>query len=352
MSCNDEYEEFATNYYNKIVDRLKSYCEEKDCSQGTLSSKTGIPQSTISKIFSGDMKISLIHVAKFCKALDIDPGELLALNTKKISDYITDKKDDDSTLLFNPNHLAFNGYMGKFNVYFNSTISSENVILHGILEFTPAENKKECLANMILYTGKIKNGNEVKKNYTGKLVISLSMASCYCILTASDIGEMCFFVFDHMFLFNEDLSCRLACAITTSAGGNKRPTMHRLLLCRDKLDVSDSSARDYKFLQGHLRLNSSDIIISKTSLQTMKKNESVLAEDQEMNELLNSFISQKEDDTFYKIDESLIRGTPYSMKTKVEMITLLREYSIEKKYNKISSKADEYVYSYLSDKSS
>lgn len=352
MNHHDEYEEYATNYYNEIVNRLKKYCEIKECSQGMLSAKTGIAQSTISKMFSGEIKISINHIAKFCKALGIDPGEILTLNPKIPFTGSSDEKDNNSTLLFSPTHLAFNGYIGKFNTYFNSTISSENVILHGILEFVPSKDEKDCIANLELYTGKIKNGKEVKKNYSGKLIISLSMGSCYCILVAKDIGEMCFLVFDHMFLFNEDLSCRLACAITTSAGGNKRPTMHRLLLCKDELDVSDSNTRDYKFLQGHLNLNSSDIIISKTSLQKMKENEVLFKSDPEMIKLLNNFTTQCEDDTFYKIDEALIRGIPYSTKTKIEIITLLREYSIGKKYNKISSKADEYVYSYLSDRSS
>lgn len=345
----DDYEEYAITYYNEVVERLKKICEIKECSQGALSLETGIAQPTISKMFAGEVKISLIHIAKFCKALKIEPEELLADNSSKSSTCVDEEQSND-ILLSNPTHMAFRGYMGEYNVYFNSTISSEDKILRGKMEFTSSENKEECLVKMELYTGKVKGGKEITKHYEGKLIISLSMSACYCILTAKDIGEMCFLVFNHIFLCNEDLACRLACAITVSAGGNKRPTMHRILLCRDKLDVSNSDTEDYKFLRGHLILNSSEIILSRTSFLKMKESEEVLKTSPEMIELLNYFTSQSEDDTFYKIDESIIRSAPYPMETKLGMITMLREYSIEKKYNKISSKADEYVYSYLNNR--
>lgn len=341
-------DEYATNFYNKIVERLKRYCELKEISQGTLSSKTGIAQSTISKMFSGEVKISISHIAKFCKALEIDPMELFGDAKKTPSTSYCDSSND-SALITNPSHIAFKGYLGKFNIYFNSTISSENTILHGELDFIPSQDGRECFADMVLYTGKIREGKEIKKHYIGNLIISLTMSSCYCILTAKDIGEMCFFVFDHMFLFNEDLACRLACVITTSCGGNRRPTMHRLLLCRDKLDISPGT-KDFRFLISNLKLNSSDIVISKYSFNKMKNQEKVFQKNTEVAELLDNFDSQKNDDIFYKIDESLIRSTSYSMETKVEMLTLLREYSIDGRYNKISSKADEYVYTYLSNR--
>jgi transcriptional regulator with XRE-family HTH domain len=352
MDIMNEYtnmDEYATEFYNKMVVRLKEYCEIKDVSQGALSSRTGVAQSTISKMFSGEVKISLSHIAKFCKALEIDPVELFG-ETRKTQSISYSDSSKDSALIVNPSHMAFKGYLGEYNVYFNSTISSENTILHGNLSFAISSNGQECVADMVLYTGKVRDGKEIKKHYIGNLIISLSMSSCYCILTAEDIGEMCFFVFDHMFLFNEKLSCRLACAITTSCGGNRRPTMHRLLLCRDELDISNPGTRDFRFLVGNLKLNSSNIVIQKSSFNKMREQEKVLQENTEVAELLDNFDTQKNDDIFYKIDESLIRSTSYSMETKVEMLTLLREYSIDGKYNKISSKADEYVYTYLSNR--
>lgn len=341
---NEDYDEYAAEYCAEIVTRLKKIAEHKNISQGTIATRSGIGQSTISKFFSGKMEVTLTHVVKICKALDIEPSEVFSESHQYLAPQNITYNDD--TLIVNPAHPAFKGYMGTFHVYFNSTISSEKVILHGELDFTKSNDQKSCVANMKLYTGKYKNNMEITKNYTGKLVISLSMSSCYCELVAKDIGEMCFFVFDHMFLFNDDLYCRMACAVTTSSGGNRRPTMHRLFLSREKLDVSNTKTPDYRFLYGQLQLNNSEIVISKELYDKVIK-DNVDRKDTEMNELIDEFEIGLHEAPYYVIDEGKIRNTQYSMDTKLKLITYLRENSLSQDYNKISTKTDEYTYYYL-----
>ena len=96
------------------------------------------------------------------------------------------------------------------------------------------------------------------------------MSSCYCTLISHELGEICFFVFDYISINTENLVSRMACALTTSAGGNRCPTMHRLLICKDELDISNKESDDFKFLSAHLKLNSSDIIITESKLSEIE----------------------------------------------------------------------------------
>lgn len=350
----EDYDEFADEYCKEIIERIKHLMNERDISQGVLAAKSGLGQSTVSKFLAGDTRVSLIHVAKICRALEIDPGEILSLSseTRRVADdgSMLEIREDDM-LIDNPTHPAFKGYLRSFKVYFNSTISSENKILQGDLKFQPSENRRYCAAELILDTGKKKtDGEVVQKHYKGKMLISLSMSACYCILTEVDIGEICFMVFNHMFLFHEELVCRLACVTTVSSGGNKRPTMHRLLISRIEFDVDNPKTEDFKFLRGQLMLNTSDIVIEKKVYDRMKETEKDILDQNEIRELLDEFENGCERLEVYRIDESKLRNMSCATGSKVKLISLLREYSMSSKYNKISTKSDEHVYNYLEGK--
>lgn len=341
-----ECENNAISLSSKVLEKFKNEYIRQKISQESISAITGIPQSTISKIFSGEAKMTLNNFFKICNALHVNPEEIVSRNANKTQGTFDQKYNNDGVLISDPSHLAFNGYVGKYNLYFKSTISTEEEILHGVLEFLPSKDNKSCNVDLLLYTGKTKDGNKVTKHYTGNMTISLSMSSCYCTLISEEIGEMCFLVFNHMFLFNEDLVCRMACALTTSSGGNRRPTMHRLLICKDELNISDSQSEDFKFLSGHLRLNSSDIIISESQL-------SAIENDEKRSDIIETIKKIKENgkkETFYKIDEASIRSAQYGTDKMIDIISTLREYSIACFNNKISSKSDEYVYNYLSNR--
>ena len=90
-----------------------------------------------------------------------------------------------------------------------------------------------------IYTGKIDvSGQKITKNYTGDMIISVSFSSCYCSLINSEIGELCFLFFHHMFLFSQEIICRVGGVLTTSSGSNRRPTMHRMVISKYPFDIS------------------------------------------------------------------------------------------------------------------
>lgn len=179
------------------------------------------------------------------------------------------------------------------------------------------------------------------------MIILLSMSACYCVLTERKIGEICFLVFNHMFLFHEELACRMACVSTVSSGGNKRPTMHRLLLSRVALDIEETDSEDSKFLRGQFMLNTSDILIEKAAYDKMKKEEKAFAERNEIKELLDEIENCWDSMEIRQIDEARISNADCEMEDKIKLISLLRSYSMSDKYNKISTKTDEYIYNYM-----
>lgn len=344
---------FADQYCLQVINSIKEIMNKKNISQGQLATNSGIGQSTISKFLSGDTKMSLIHIAKICKALKVCPEEILALDPSsgEISSDERSQPEETSFFIKNPDHLAYKGYKNSYHVYFNSTVSSETELRHGILYLDSSDANTSCLASLKLYTGQIsETGEQIVKYYTGQMYISLSMASCYCILFSKDIGELCFFVFHHMFLLNANLVCRMACAVTTSSGENRRPTMHRLLISRLKLDIDDHSGKDFNFIKSQLKLNNSDIILSKTAYEELLKKEEETISSEEMQQLILEFERNRHIEEFYTIDEGKIRSLKAEKQKKIELISLLREYSISDKYNKISTKTDEYIFEYITNK--
>jgi len=152
-----------------------------------------------------------------------------------------------------------------------------------------------------------------------------------------------------MFAFHKKIKCRMALGISTSSGGNRRPIAQRVLLSRTKLNVEELSSKDSLFIQGQLLLNSTNVLISQKAFDALLTSEFV-----RKNEELYTFLTECkkvfEKEVFYHIDESILRGIDASKETKVQGISLLRKFSSAPKYNKISTKTDEYTYSYLTSK--
>lgn len=352
---------FSESEYNKIViNRIQYIMKSKSLTQSELAQKSNIGQSTLSKLLTGETKITLQHIYKISTALDIDPCIILSFSEEKISE--TKNKDNFSSGIFkddffntelfitNPEHAAFNGYIDtELHLYVYPTISSETGLLHGILSLKKSEDKKHCNAVFTLFTGKTtQNGTPSKKIYNGELMISMTMSVCYIFLVNEKIGEMCFLSFKHLYLFNQELVCRVATISSTSSGGNKLPIMQRALISKYELNISNENSDDLEFIMGQLRLNNSEIIISKKKYEKHRK---MLAEKKAYDNDLIDFFAECEEysttEAYIIIDENKIRSIDTDPKIKSHGISVLRNISIAPKYNKIGSKSDEFTFHYL-----
>lgn len=352
--------EFEKTYTDSIKNRINAIMAQQNIKQLELSERTNIGQPTLSKLLKGDMNLTLQHILKISYALNIEPSDLLALDKNldlpgdcKPFPYsfhdgiLNEKYVNELILIRDTKHPCFNGYKNvKFNFYCYPTISTESALLEGELLFTPSEKTDCCLAHLDLCIGKLDKENfPIKKKYDGELLISLSMGACYCILANPDNGELITLNFNHMFFNHQDMVCRMATMVSTSSGGNRLPVMQRALLSQEKLYVNGNNADDLDFVKGQLNLNESSITISHKKFQQLKDNN---------NPLLQSYFEKCEQylepQDLFTIEESKIRNIDEHLDIKAEAISLLRNASTSAKYNKISTKTDEFLYQYIENK--
>lgn len=354
------YENLNANEYCKtIIEKINSLLEQKSLKQIDLATRCNISQSSLSKILKGEMRLTLQHIFKISIALDITPEELLSLKTKNFdgspktcySNYtdlgiINEQYMNEQVLIRDKNHPAFNGYADNiFFIYLYSTINTESFLLEGKLSFD-TRTSTFCKADLILNTGKFRSdGTPIEKHYYGELIISLTMGACYCVMSNPDIGEICFINFRHMFIFNQNLECRVGTISSTSSGGNRLPVIQRILLSKNELHVSGRNQSDLEFVQGQLRLNNSKILVSAEDLNELKQR---YADDQNLTSFFEAFgnMSQKKD--YYILEETNLQDITIPSNIKTRGLGILRNYSPALRYNKISTKTDEFVFDYIS----
>lgn len=337
--------------YERVSSKLAAIMSQRHMKQTDIEElcrKNGYPitQAAVSKIvaYKDNYSITLGDFLQVCKALDVSPAKVLESDeTYEIGSVHTDDVSpaaSRSPLIIKPSEDEFNGYCNKYHCYFFSTISSEGGLLHGELVFSKSELDDYCEATFKLDTNKTnEKGEKVYKEYSGRLVISPRMSSCYCILENKRIGELCFIVFRHLYLNNESLKCRLAVAATASAGDNRRPTIHRILISQTEV-----SGETLEMLKAQLRLNSSELIISRTSIEKLSK----LNDDEFPSQVTGLFDTAIQKEEYYRFPESQLRSLDMPLRKKLQAICMLRNESVSPKYNKVGSKADEIIFDIIS----
>lgn len=248
------------------------------CQVVTLCHNEGlkIGQSAVSKIlnYSADNNksraptFSLIHVVYLCRVMGLNISQVLpstsTTDTTDTTNPISNLTSagiaqDVHTMVTDPSRIEFKGYISNepYYCYFFPTISTQHNLLVGTLSFTRNDVKKKCDATLELRHGE--KEHDIKR-YKGSLIISQPQHTCYCTLSnLEEYGEICMMNFHHRYFLTESgLQCRLASAITTSAGEQRRPTVHRMLITKKKL-----SEETQELIKAQLLLNSKSIIIAK-----------------------------------------------------------------------------------------
>ena len=334
-------------YRNKILNRIQNELNHKKISQKDLGELCGLSQPTISKLLKGDSSLNLEFLFNLCNILDISI-ETLVSTTDTLTDKLSNIQDNiqnqiydnfhnyNEAIVSDPSSYPFKGFLGSYYFYCNPTISSETNLLKGRLVFSPSKRNENnfCSCKLTLYTGKYNaSGNEEIKIYTGMMLISLPMQSCYCILSCDESAEYVFLLFHHMFLTKANLECRIIAVLTTSAGSHRRPTMAKAIISRTKLSNSDLDK-----INGQLKISSSTIKIKEEDFNTY-----ILKD-------LPKNISFPDCEKIYFIDESSIKNHRFSLQQQQEIINKLRKYSIDNRYCKVSTHADDILYNFIINK--
>lgn len=331
---------------NKIIKNINLRLIELDMTQQALSQRTHIAQPTISKLLTGKSAFSLEQLIIISSAIGIN-----LLSIVNDSDFINiplkpsssiDLIPESDNLALDTTRPAFKGYLNNiFHIYFLSTVTGENRIINGNIEFIDTPNKR-CKVKLTISTGKTNLfGEEITKEYTGNLIISIQQSTCYCILYNKDIAELSCLSFSHMYLSNEDLKCRMCVALTTSSGENRRPTIQRLIMSKYSFDLKNNE--DVQFLTSQLRLNTKTISIDRTDL------EEILTLDE-----YKKYKAQLVPSSYAEsciLDENQLLALNMKLAEKINLINMLRDKSSAPKNNKIGTNTDEFLFEYISERS-
>lgn len=329
-----------------ISKNLNRIMKEKNITQKDLTKKANgrITQSTISKVINCKSSVSAYNLLIIAHALDVSIEHLLTSHPEQNETAATFKEiimnNDNRRLVTNVNDEAFKGYLGDFHLFFYATSGTGTDILHGYINFSKNEADDTCNAYLKLPIGttKIVNDKEcpIFKVYEGNLSISIKTDSGYCYLYCREIGEICFLIFHHWYLFNNDIKCLMCSAVTTSSGSNRRPTMHRACLTRNDIDSGL-----IPYLKGQLLLNDNNIILSESVLEQILMDENIPLV---FKERLQKAVQKEK---YCLIAENLLFDNTIPENDRIKYISQLRSLSIAPKYNKISKRADEALFSLL-----
>lgn len=239
------------------------------------------------------------------------------------------------------------GYCGEYHSLFFSTDSDDRRLVEGLfqIEEDPSDSSL-CRAHMTLYN---ENHTEIKW-YSGPFFINRHYRTWHCILIGHKKQEVCMLTSCH---FNATLcpnQFNMALALTTSSGGQKRPTVHRLFLSRNPVPPKDRT-----LIQAQLMLNTDSICVSEDMLLALeddtKRRLSKIKSKQKQSEyqaVLNAIdtirhVGQKQ--TYYTINESIIFGSETIATEKHYRgvaVAKLRACSNNVYYNKVSQRVLEF----------
>jgi len=75
-------------FHGRIGERIRKAREERLCSQKKLSQISGLSQSQISRIESGERAVSLYSLIKISLALHVNPGYLIEAEPERLAKLI------------------------------------------------------------------------------------------------------------------------------------------------------------------------------------------------------------------------------------------------------------------------
>ena len=86
MYCMNTPLSLYNDFETLVLRRIKNIMKHRHVSQSQLVELSDIPQTTLSKLLSGNTKLSLPYLAQICSALGIDPSSITSLEETSFDD--------------------------------------------------------------------------------------------------------------------------------------------------------------------------------------------------------------------------------------------------------------------------
>lgn len=368
------------------IGAIKAYMKKHRYTQKFLAQQLSLEQGTISKMLNENNidKLSDIYgnlsyqdACRLCEAMDSTLGAVLheydqqnAQNSSKYDEngpqeYSVHKMignipeqcnnipggaytvypsclfAEGDNLVNNINDPMFLPWFGTYHCYFYSTLSSEDVCFHGVLDIPRTSPNGCCHVRFNFTYGK---RADLHKEYYGQLVLSKKQnGGAYCTLVNhDDQGEITYLVMANPAVQNKHVCCILAFAATISGGkGTHHPCVERMIISREPLD-----GPNFELAKVHLLLNDKHIRITEDSFRAMLESDD-LPESfrQRFPDREHLFDVPPLSDYFPRIaviPEHWVKGLPgYTEQEHQKIIDLMRLYSLAPRYNKIKEKTAE-----------
>lgn len=284
-------------------------------------------------------KMNVPLVAMLCDFFGIKYEELVWRDltvAETVLEEVMAEIPEKTNLIMNVGNPLFSPYLGqKVQCYFAPTISEESGILHGEIRFIKDVGRDRCRVEIAINTGRdnLVNDRTYTKKYDGIMIISKKTNVCMCLVVNDELGELNMICFRNTILNNTNYEVGMAAVCTASAGVDRVPTMHRMLLCNKEIPVDL-----FWQVEGNLKLNSSKILIGKEELEEIFCYYNIA---EELKMAICSISSCKE---YYEINERILRGTDkrvWNGHSASEVIARIRADAYGARYNKISKKLDD-----------
>ena len=216
-----------------------------------------------------------------------------------------------------------------------------------ILSSKEAKGINICYAQLFI----LDNGKQIK-SYSGQFFVNTHFKTWYCILIGDENQEVSMLLSSHINATLKNNLLNIALVLTTAAGSNKRPTMHRMIISRKEFSTKKKTT-----IVSQLKLNSDMITISEENLELIKQQtESKISQLKReksksqyidllkcINLIMNdSTIAQKQ--TYYSFPESFLYDNKQVFsdeKNKSFVISRIRDKDNNRYHNKTSNTVQE-----------
>lgn len=306
-------------YVKQIMSSIQSYMTQNNITQKKLENlckekNVPVSQGTISNAFLKPSSVRLTTLINICDGLDINLSSLM--NSIELSQKLPDSSDN--LMIYDTSDPCYRGYLNQYHIYFLSTDEKKiGELVHGILDFKKGDTPGPCKAFLELDTGdQDPRTKKLRiKKYTGDMVIS-RVGCIYCNLISYEFGDIWTLVFNHLQLNLGSFIGGIGGGITSSTGGTRVPTIHKVFLSSTKLTDEQQF-----YVCGLLRLYRDEITISTQQLDTLMMDSKL---DLKFKRNIERVLAKPE--TFYSIPvESLKSSVP--SKNYVKMLSMLLQYS-------------------------
>lgn len=259
-----------TTLVKEIVEYIGNVIKERRLSQNAVAQLSkepnSISQGSISNILKNPSSARLSTLLNLCDALDLNLQTIIRSIQREQT---SNNSAKESSMIYSADERAYNGYKAKYHIYYISTVDTRsNKLMHGTIMIDDFYDTNECSARLTIYTGqKQKDGTPFIKEFEGPFFISYS-GCMFFNLTCDKYGDIWSLVFNHSQLNENKLAFAIGCGVTSSAGKQKLPAIHRVCLCHEELKPE---YREY--IVGLLRVYNEDIFITPTMLDKFQAQE-------------------------------------------------------------------------------